>query len=146
MFLPYLMGERSPVNDTKVRGAFTGLSMNTSKDEMTLAVLEGVAFAFRQNIDIIRSLGVNITKSKVCGGGAKNRLWLSILANVLNITLQIPEFEHGGVLGAAMLGAPRNTPKRKRRFIPSYGRFTPMKRLLNTTTKNTADILKSTLP
>jgi xylulokinase len=105
MFLPYLMGERSPVNDTKVRGAFTGLSMNTSKDEMTLAVLEGVAFAFRQNIDIIRSLGVNITKSKVCGGGAKNRLWLSILANVLNITLQIPEFEHGGVLGAAMLAA-----------------------------------------
>ena len=104
-FLPYLMGERSPVNDSNVRGAFLGLSMNTQKAEMTLAVLEGVAFALRQNIDIIRSLGVNIEKSKVCGGGTKNRLWLEILAGVLNIKLEIPALEHGGALGAAMLAA-----------------------------------------
>ena len=104
-FLPYLMGERSPVNDSNVRGAFLGLSMNTGKVEMTLAVLEGVAFALRQNIDIIRSLGVDIKKSKVCGGGTKNKLWLKILASVLGIELEIPVLEHGGALGAAMLAA-----------------------------------------
>lgn len=105
MFLPYLMGERSPINDPKIRGAFFGLSADTSREEMTVSVLEGVAFALRQNIDIIRSLGVNITKSKICGGGARNRLWLEILASVLDIELQIPALEHGGVLGAAMLAA-----------------------------------------
>ena len=104
-FLPYLMGERSPVNDSNVRAALLGLSMNTAKEEMTLAVLEGVAFALRQNIDIIRSLGVDIKKSKVCGGGTKNKLWLKILASVLNVELEIPVLEHGGALGAAMLAA-----------------------------------------
>ena len=105
MFLPYLMGERSPVNDTAVRGLFTNLSMNTSREEMTLAVLEGVAFSLRQNIEIIKSLGVDIKKSKVCGGGAKNRLWLRILADALGIKLEIPALEHGGVLGACILAA-----------------------------------------
>ena len=105
LFLPYLMGERSPINDAKIRGAFFGLSSDTKKEEMTVAVLEGVAFALRQNIDIIRSLGVNIEKSKVCGGGARNRLWLEILSTALNLELEIPALEHGGVLGAAMLAA-----------------------------------------
>lgn len=105
IFLPYLMGERSPINDAKIRGAFFNLSSDTKKEEMTLAVLEGVAFALRQNIDIIRSLGVEISKSKICGGGAKNKLWLEIIASVLNIELQIPVLEHGGVLGASMLAA-----------------------------------------
>lgn len=105
IFLPYLMGERSPINDARIRGAFFNLSSDTKKEEMTLAVLEGVAFALKQNIDIIRSLGVDISKSKVCGGGARNRLWLEIIASVLNIELQIPVMEHGGVLGAAMLAA-----------------------------------------
>ena len=105
LFLPYLMGERSPINDTKVRGAFFGLSSDTKKDELTLAVLEGVAFALRQNIDIIRSLGVDIERSKICGGGARNKLWLEILAAALKLELLIPTLEHGGVLGAAMLAA-----------------------------------------
>ncbi len=105
MFLPYLTGERSPINDSEIRGAFLGLSADTTKEEMTVAVLEGVSFALRQNIDIIRSLGVDIKRSKVCGGGAKNRLWLNILSDVLNVELQIPIHEHGGVLGAAMLAA-----------------------------------------
>lgn len=105
IFLPYLTGERSPINDSEVRGAFFGLSADTTKDEMTVAVLEGVAFALCQNVDIIRSLGVDVKRSKVCGGGARNRLWLNILSDVLNVELQIPINEHGGVLGAAMLAA-----------------------------------------
>ena len=105
MFLPYLMGERSPVNDTQVRGMFTNLSMNTQRDEMTAAVLEGVAFSLRENIDIIRKTGVEITESGICGGGTKNRFWLKLTATILGINLIIPENEHGGVLGACILAA-----------------------------------------
>ena len=105
MFLPYLMGERSPINDSNIRGAFFGLSLNTTKDEMTLAVLEGVAFAIKQNLDIIRNLGIHIETSKICGGGTRNKEWVKIIASVLDIELLLPEVEHGAVLGAALLGA-----------------------------------------
>lgn len=105
MFLPYLMGERSPLNDTKVRGMFYGMSLDTDKDDMSLAVLEGVAFALRHNIDIIRNMGIDIKKSNVCGGGTKNKLWLKIIANVLDIELNIPENQEGAALGAALLAA-----------------------------------------
>ena len=105
MFLPYLMGERSPLNDTKVRGMFYGMSLDTDKDHMSLAVLEGVAFALRHNIDIIRNMGINIEKSNICGGGTKNKLWLKIIANVLGIELNIPANQEGASLGAALLAA-----------------------------------------
>lgn len=105
LFLPYLMGERSPVNDTAVRGIFCNLSMNTAREEMTLAVLEGVAFSIKQNIEIIKSLGVKIEKSKICGGGAKNNAWVKLLASILGIEIEVPLLEHGGVLGACILAA-----------------------------------------
>ena len=105
LFLPYLMGERSPLNDTDVRGMFYGMSLDTDKDDMSLAVLEGVAFALRHNIDIIRNMGINIEKSNICGGGTKNKLWLKIIANVLGIELCIPENQEGASLGAALLAA-----------------------------------------
>lgn len=105
LFLPYLMGERSPVNDSGARGMFCGLSLDTTREQMTLAVLEGVAFSLKQNLDIIRSVGVNVERSKVCGGGAKSRKWLEILASILDVELEIPVLEHGGSLGAAMLAA-----------------------------------------
>ncbi len=105
MFLPYLMGERSPINDSSIRGAFFGLSLSTTKDEMTLAVLEGVAFAIKQNFDIIQALGMHIGTSKICGGGTRNKEWVRIISSVLNIKLLLPDTEHGAVLGAALLGA-----------------------------------------
>ena len=105
LFLPYLMGERSPLNDTDVRGMFFGMSLDTDKDHMSLAVLEGVAFALRHNIDIIRNMGINIEKSNICGGGTKNKLWLKIIANVLGIELNIPVSQEGASLGAALLAA-----------------------------------------
>ena len=105
MFLPYLMGERSPLNDTQVRGLFYGMSLDTDKDDMSLAVLEGVAFALRHSIDIIRDMGINIEKSNICGGGTKNKLWLKIIANVIGIELHIPENQEGASLGAALLAA-----------------------------------------
>lgn len=108
LFLPYLMGERSPVNDTNARGMFTGLSMHTKREEMSLAVLEGVAFSLKENIEIIKSQGVNISKAKICGGGTKNRLWLKLIATILNVQLEIPSFEDAGALGACLLAAKGN--------------------------------------
>ena len=137
-FLPYLMGERSPINDTDARGTFIGMTMDTSRDDMVQAVLEGVAFAIRDSFEEVSktagdtidasdaeaSLAVKksaanveaaaqtlasklsamgITRSKICGGGAKSRLWLKIFANVLGIPLDIPETEQGPGYGGAIL-------------------------------------------
>ena len=104
-FLPYLMGERSPINSSDIRGMFYGISFSTSREQMTLSVLEGVAFALRQNIDIIKKLGVKIQKSRICGGGTKTTLWLSVIADILGIELEIPAREQGAALGAALLAA-----------------------------------------
>lgn len=102
-FLPYLMGERSPINDTDARGAFIGMSMDTSRSDMVQAVLEGVAFAIRDSFEVAKSLGLVFDCSKLCGGGAKSPLWRKIIANVLNIRLDIPQTEEGPGYGGAML-------------------------------------------
>jgi len=102
-FLPYLMGERSPINDTNARGTFVGMTMDTSRSDLTQAVLEGVAFAIRDSFEVARSLGIDIRSSKICGGGAKSPLWKTIMANVLNIRLEVPESEQGPGMGGAML-------------------------------------------
>jgi len=102
-FLPYLMGERSPINDTDATGLFLGLRPNTTSAEMQLAVLEGVAFAIKDNIRVIENLGVSVTSGTLCGGGAKSSLWRRILANVLGIELLIPLTEEGPGYGSAML-------------------------------------------
>ena len=102
-FLPYLMGERSPINDTDARGAFIGMRADTERQNMTQAVLEGVAFAIKENIEIAKSMGVKIERSTVCGGGAKSKIWMKILANVLNMPLDIPKTEEGPSYGGAML-------------------------------------------
>lgn len=102
-FLPYLMGERSPINDTDATGMFIGLRPDTNRYDMLLAVLEGVAFAIRDSLEVAKKLGIKIEKSTVCGGGAKSKLWMKILANVLNIELHIPKTEEGPGYGAAQL-------------------------------------------
>ena len=102
-FLPYLMGERSPINDTDARGTFIGLSMDSTRSDMVQAVLEGVAFAIRDSFEVARSLGIDIKRSKLCGGGAKSPLWRKMIANVLNIALDIPQTEEGPGYGGAML-------------------------------------------
>ena len=102
-FLPYLMGERSPINDTNARGTFTGLTMDTTHADMTQAVLEGVAFAIRDSFEVAKSLGVSIPRSNICGGGAKSPLWRKILANVLGIPLDMVTTEQGPGYGGAIL-------------------------------------------
>jgi len=104
-FLPYLMGERSPHNDPSARGTFIGMSMDTKRSDMTQAVLEGVAFALRDSFEVAKSLGIKIERTKICGGGAKSPLWKKIIANVLNIKVDVIESEEGPALGGAMLAA-----------------------------------------
>lgn len=104
-FLPYLMGERSPHNDPNARGAFIGLTLDTSRAEMTQAVLEGVAFALRDSLEVAKSLGIQVKRTKICGGGAKSPLWRRILANVLNLKVDVLEHEEGPGLGGAILAA-----------------------------------------
>ena len=90
-YLPYLMGERSPHNDPDARAAFIGMSMDTSREDMTLAVLEGVAFGLRDSLEVARSIGVDPQRTKICGGGAKSPLWRKIIANVMNMKVDIIE-------------------------------------------------------
>ena len=102
-FLPYLMGERSPINDTNARGTFTGITMDTTRADLVQAVLEGVAFAIRDSFEVARSLGIAIPRSFLCGGGAKSPLWRRIFANVLGIPLDMVKTEQGPGYGGAML-------------------------------------------
>ena len=102
-FLPYLMGERSPINDTNARGVFIGMTLNTSRSDLILSVLEGVAFAIRDSVEVARSMGIGMNASGICGGGAKSKLWKRILANVLNARLECMATEQGPSMGAAML-------------------------------------------
>lgn len=104
-FLPYLMGERSPINDTNARGTFTGMSMDTSRADMLQAVLEGVAFAIRDSFEVAKSLGLDVKRSNICGGGAKSTLWKKIMANILGIPLDILKTEQGPGYGGAVLAA-----------------------------------------
>lgn len=104
-FLPYLMGERSPHNNPDARGSFIGMTMDTKRSDMTLAVLEGVAFALRDSYEIAKASGIRTERSKICGGGAKSILWKKIIANVLNLKVDSLASEEGPAMGGALLAA-----------------------------------------
>ena len=104
-FLPYLMGERTPHNNPNARGTFIGMTMDTTRADMTQAVLEGVAFALRDSFEITKSLGVQIDRIRINGGGAKSPLWCKIIADVLNVKVDKINSEEGPAFGAAILAA-----------------------------------------
>ena len=100
-FLPYLTGERCPHNDVNARGAFVGLSAETTREDMCLAIYEGVAYALR---DCIEAGGVNIKSAVLCGGGAVSPLWQATVANVLGVDIYVTETEQFGAAMLAMTG------------------------------------------
>jgi len=103
-FLPYLSGERTPLNDGSIRGAFACLTQQTSRADMTRAVLDGVAYSFRDCLDALARSGTAVTQADVIGGGSRSCLWIQILAAVLGIPLhRLADGEHGGAFGAARL-------------------------------------------
>ena len=104
-FLPYLSGERTPHNDAKIRGVFTGLGHESSRAALTQAVLEGVAFAIRDNLEALRSAGTAIARVTAIGGGSRSKYWLKSIATALGIPVDIPQDgDFGAAFGAARLG------------------------------------------
>ncbi len=102
-FLPYLMGERSPHNDVNARGAFIGMRPDTTRKQMSLSVMEGVAFALRDCIEVARAGNLKIESTKICGGGAKSQIWKTIIANVFGVPVSVLSVEEGPAYGAAIL-------------------------------------------
>ena len=103
-FLPYLAGERTPHADPDARGALCGLSLRHDRGALVRAVLEGVAYALRDSLELVRGLGVQVDRARVSGGGARSRVWLRIIASVLGIPLDTTRVEEGAAYGAAILG------------------------------------------
>jgi xylulokinase len=105
LLLPYLSGERSPVGDAQVRGVMMGIAHETDRKVLTHAVLDGLAFAFRDNLDALREGGAKINRLMAVGGGTKSELWLKIIATALNVPIDLPAAgDVGGAFGAARMG------------------------------------------
>lgn len=103
-FLPYLSGERTPHNDAKIRGAFIGLSHADQQQDLTQAVLEGVAFAIRDNLGALKAAGTSLDRVTAVGGGSRSHYWLKVLATTLNLPIDLPaEGDFGAAFGAARL-------------------------------------------
>jgi xylulokinase len=104
-FLPYLAGERTPHNDTTLRGAFAGLDLATGPEDLTRAVLEGVAFAFADCRDALAAAGTSLASALAVGGGSRSLYWLKVIATVLGIPIHVPvSGDFGAAFGAARLG------------------------------------------
>lgn len=104
-FLPYLSGERTPHNDAAIRGSFTGLGHESGRAALTQAVLEGVAFAFRDSLEALKAAGTALTRVTAIGGGSRSRYWLKAIATALGIPVDLPaDGDFGAAFGAARLG------------------------------------------
>lgn len=102
-FLPYLMGERSPINDPYAKGVFIGLSMKHNKYDLARSVIEGVTFALKDSFQLFESLGIIIKNIKITGGGAKSKFWCQLIADVLNVHVSTTSIDEGPAFGAAIL-------------------------------------------
>lgn len=103
IFLPYLLGERTPYMDPHARGVFFGLRLDHGRAHLVRAVMEGVVFALRDGLEIIRELGVTSSEVRAVGGGAQSDLWLQIQRDIFNLPIRRSLTEHGAAYGAALL-------------------------------------------
>jgi xylulokinase len=148
LFAPYLSGERTPHVDPDVRAAFQGLSLGHGRGVLVRAVLEGVAYALRDSLELLRTLGVDARVGRASGGGARSELWLRIVASVLGVPLELTAVEEGSAYGAALLAGIRAAewrdareavdacvrvratvepdPEWQRAYDDGYGRFTAL--------------------
>ena len=103
-FLPYLSGERTPHNDSKIRGGFVGLDIGHDRKVLTQAVMEGVTFALRDNLEALRGTGAKLDRLLAIGGGSQSRFWVETIAATLNLPIDLPASgEFGAAFGAARL-------------------------------------------
>lgn len=105
IFLPYLIGERTPYPDPYARGVFFGLSLRHGWSEMVRSVMEGVTFSLRDSLEILREFGVNVKQVRASGGGAKSPFWRQLQADIFNVEVITTNVEEGPAIGAAILAA-----------------------------------------
>jgi xylulokinase len=103
IFLPYMMGERSPIWHTNARGVFFGLTLATPRGALIRAILEGTAFALKHNVEVAQQAGVSFSEIRSVGGGARSALWNQIKADVLGLPIRLPQTSVGAAFGAAVL-------------------------------------------
>ncbi|MCR5775121.1 MAG: xylulokinase [Lachnospiraceae bacterium] len=104
-FMPYLMGERSPYNNPNARAAFIGMSMDSTRTDMLQAVMEGITFGIRDSYEVAKALGIDVKRTRICGGGSKGELPKKMMADILNIDVDVPENDQGPAMGGAILAA-----------------------------------------
>ena len=104
VYLPYLMGERSPLLDADARGAFIGLSGIHTRRDLLRAVMEGVTYSMRQNLEVLRGMGIAPAEMRACGGGARSPFWRQMMADVFALPVRTVKNTEGPALGAAILG------------------------------------------
>jgi xylulokinase len=105
IFLPYLMGERTPYPNPDARGTFIGLTPTTNRGHLTRAILEGVAFGLKDSLEILQQMKIPVAEIRVIGGGSKSDFWLQIIANIFGLPVSRINTDQGGALGAAILAA-----------------------------------------
>src|SRR5208337_2576672 len=134
IFLPYMMGERSPIWDAYARGVFLGLSLKHSRNHLTRALLEGCAFGIRHNLETIEKLGAHVNEIRSCGGAAKSKFFEQIKADITGKTVAIPLEIEASALGAAILasigvGLHPNLRKAAQEMVHTECRINPQKDL-----------------
>ncbi|MCK9235434.1 MAG: xylulokinase [Acholeplasmataceae bacterium] len=102
-FLPYLSGERAPINDSTAKGMFFGLQAHHEKGHMHRALVEGITYALKESFDLIQNLGTQIVNIRITGGGAKSAIWAQMIADVMNVDVEVMSIDEGPALGAAIL-------------------------------------------
>lgn len=111
VYLPYLMGERTPILDDSARGVFFGLSAMHTRAHMARAVMEGVSYSLKDCLDVLTEVGVSFEQMAVCGGGAKGAFWRGMIADVFGMPVTLMQSEESAVLGALFL------PERRPAFL-----------------------------
>ena len=105
LFAPYLIGERTPHNDARVRGGFTGIDVTHNNAHLTKAIMEGVGFALKETLEILYDMGIEAKEIRITGGGAKSKVWKKIIANIFNLNVVTVNSTEGPAYGAAILAA-----------------------------------------
>lgn len=101
--MPYLLGEKTPLNDPEARGAFIGLSLSHTRGDVFRAVLESIAFGFRHHLDVFAELGLRPQRVRVTNGGARSKLWPQVTADVIGLPLETLRSHPGSALGVAFV-------------------------------------------
>lgn len=105
LFAPYLIGERTPHNDGRIRGGFTGIDVTHNRGHMTKAIMEGVGFALKDTLEILYDMGIKASEIRITGGGAKSNVWKKIIANIFNLNVVTVNSTEGPAYGAAILAS-----------------------------------------